>query len=432
MRKILVWAALGLSMILIPGCGGSRSQVLKVYNWFNYIDPTVIPEFEAWYKQQTGETVKVQYKEYETNHELLSALENDNKDYDVVSPSDYIVERMLNNNAILPIDMNFGNTPNYISLTAPFLKEHFKGLSKDVDANQFAVANMWGTTGILYNADYVKDGDSHTWNIIRNFKYRDRILVKDSPRDVYSQIILAVKDKDIQKGLVTPQELMYYTGEENIALVEQFLMNVKELVLSWDAADDKNKMVEEEGYVDLTWNGEAVQAIEEAAQYGVMLRFSLPDEGFTLWFDGWVIPKNAVNVKAARYWINFMCKPDIVIRNSDVTGYVSGCGSSDVLEHFIDNRFPVRDLSYFFGPGADSVRVNPVMFPDKSEIARSVIEHDWGDNTQLLHDMWARVTGEECHNTFWYFCGIFVLVGGGVFAFLRRKRVSVQLKTRKK
>ena len=145
-----------------------------------------------------------------------------------------------------------------------------------------------------------------------------------------------------------------------------------------------------------------------------------------------MIPKNAVNVKAARYWINFMCKPDIVIRNSDVTGYVSGCGSSDVLEHFIDNRFPVRDLSYFFGPGADSVRVNPVMFPDKSEIARSVIEHDWGDNTQLLHDMWARVTGEECHNTFWYFCGIFVLVGGGVFALLRRKRVSVQLKTRKK
>ena len=422
MRKILQLAVFALALVLLPGCGGNRSQVLKVYNWFNYIDPSVIPEFEAWYRQQTGETIKVEYKEFETNREMLNALEVENKDYDVVSPSDYIIERMLNNNDIQPIDKNFGSTPNYISLMAPFLKDHFARLSKDVDANQFAVANMWGTTGILYNAEYVTDNDSHTWNIIRNYKYRDRILVKDSPRDVYSQIILAVKDKDIQKGLVTPQELMYYTGEENLALVEQFLMNVKELVLSWDAADDKNKMVEEEGYVDLTWNGEAVQAIEEAAQHGVKLRFSLPDEGFTLWFDGWVIPKNAVNVKAARYWINFMCKPDVVIRNSDVTGYVSACGSSDVLEHFIDNRFPVRDLSYFFGPGADSVRVNPVMFPDKSEIARGVIEHDWGDNTQLLYDMWARVTSEECG--FPWLPVLFSLVAISAFFFVRtRKKV---------
>lgn len=420
MRKVFIWAALLFALVSLLGCGSDRSQVLKVYNWFSYIDPSVIPEFEAWYKQQTGETVKVEYKEYETNHELLSALENDNKDYDVVSPSDYIIERMLNNNEIQPIDMDFGSTPNYISFTAPFLKEHFARLSKDVDANQFAVANMWGTTGILYNAEYVTDNDSHTWNIIRNYKYRDRILVKDSPRDVYSQIILAVKDKDIQKGLVAPQELMYYTGEENLALVEQFLMNVKELVLSWDAADDKNKMVEEEGYVDLTWNGEAVQAIVEAAQYGVNLRFSLPDEGFTLWFDGWVIPKNAVNVKAARYWINFMCKPDIAIRNSDVTGYVSACGSSDVLEHFIDNRFPVRDLSYFFGPGTDSVRVNPVMFPDKTEIARGVIEHDWGDNTQLLHDMWARVTSEECGFPWFWLLAVLFAIGGFIFARARK------------
>ena len=289
-----------------------------------------------------------------------------------------------------------------------------------MDANDYAIGNMWGTTGILYNARYVTDNDSHTWNVIRNYKYKDRILIKDSPRDVYSQVILAVKEKEIAAGEVTPEELMYYTGDENIALVEQFLKNVHENVLSWDAVEDKDKMVREDGYVNLTWSGEAVQAIEEAAKQGVKLRFSLPDEGFTLWFDGWVIPKYAVNTKAARYWINFMNRPDIVIRNADYTGYVACCGDKSILEHFRDSRFPAHDISYFFGPGAESVQINPVMFPDKSEIARSYFERDWGDDTQKLHDMWERVVGKKSYSWLYYVLG--VLVAGGVSVILLRRR----------
>lgn len=423
MRKILHLAVLALALVLLPGCGGNRSQVLKVYNWFNYIDPEVIPEFEAWYRQQTGETIKVEYKEFETNNELWSALKA-GEDYDVIAPSDYMIERMLKNGMLQPINKDFGNAPNYLTddNVSPFIRDHFAMLSDTLDANQYAVGNNWGTTGILYNAEYVTDNDANTWNILRNFKYRDRILIKDAARDVYSQVILAVKEKEIAEGKLNANDLMYYTGDENLAEVEQFLMNVHEIVLSWDAVEDKDKMVREEGYVNLNWNGEAVQAIEEAAKEGVTLRFALPDEGYTIWFDGWAIPKNAVNPKAASYFINFMLKPDVVIRNSEITGYVSSCGSLEVLNHFIDDKYPVSDLSYFFGPEASAVRVNPVMFPDKKDVARSYIEHDWGENTYKLDEMWARVIAKE--GSFPWLPVLFSLVAISAFFFVRtRKKV---------
>lgn len=423
MRKILQLAVFALALVLLPGCGGNRSQVLKVYNWYNYINPDVIPEFEAWYRQQTGETIKVEYKEFETNNELWSALEAGG-DYDVIAPSDYMIERMLKYGMLQPINRDFGHAPNYLTddNVSPFIREHFAMLSDTLDANQYAVGNNWGTTGILYNAEYVTDNDAYTWNILRNFKYRDRILIKDAARDVYSQVILAVKGKEIAEGKVTPDELMYYTGEENLAEVEQFLMNVHEIVHSWDAVEDKEKMIHEEGYVNLNWNGEAVMAIEEAAQAGVTLRYALPEEGYTIWFDGWAIPKNAVNPKAASYFINYMLKPDVVIRNSEVTGYVASCSSLEVLNHFIDDKYPVSDLSYFFGPEAGAVRVNPVMFPDKKDVARSYIEHDWGENTYKLDEMWARVIAKE--GSFPWLPVLFSLVAISAFFFVRtRKKV---------
>ncbi len=421
MRKILQLAVFALALVLLPGCGGNRSQVLKVYNWYNYINPDVIPEFEAWYRQQTGETIKVEYKEFETNNELWSALEAGG-DYDVIAPSDYMIERMLKYGMLQPINRDFGHAPNYLTddNVSPFIREHFAMLSDTLDANQYAVGNNWGTTGILYNAEYVTDNDAYTWNILRNFKYRDRILIKDAARDVYSQVILAVKGKEIAEGKVTPDELMYYTGEENLAEVEQFLMNVHEIVHSWDAVEDKEKMIHEEGYVNLNWNGEAVMAIEEAAQAGVTLRFALPEEGYTIWFDGWAIPKNAVNPKAASYFINYMLKPDVVIRNSEVTGYVASCSSLEVLNHFIDDKYPVSDLSYFFGPEAGAVRVNPVMFPDKKDVARSYIEHDWGENTYKLDEMWARVIAKE--GSFPWLPVLFSLVAISAFFFVRTRK----------
>ena len=394
MKKILMFFA---AAVLFCGCSQDRTSLLKVYNWSDYIDESVIPEFEEWYKEQTGESVKVIYQTFDINETMLSKIEKGHEDFDVVCPSDYIIERMLKEDMLLPIDRDFGETPNYIDgNVSPFVKKNFEAFhTGGKNANDYSVGYMWGTTGILYNAAHVSDEDANTWDVIRNHNYAGRIFIKDSARDVYSQLILKTKEEDLAEGRVTADELMEYSGDENIALVEKYMSDVKTLVAGWEADFGKDQMVQEIGWVNLTWSGDAVWAIEEADSLGVELKFALPQEGFTVWFDGWVIPKYAQNTKAAKYWINFLNRPDIVTRNSDATGYVACSGAAEVMEAFEDEEYPAVDLSYFFGEEADSVHINPVLYPDKADIDRSTVEHDWGADTEKLIQMWGRIKGDN-------------------------------------
>ena len=394
MRRLFSFAALA-ALLLLGGCKTDRSTVLKVYNWSDYIDESVIEEFESWYEEQTGEKVRVIYQTFDINETMLSKIERGHEDFDVVCPSDYIIERMLKNDLLLPLSRDFGETPNYIdSNLSPYIRAQFDKIDGgDKNANDYAVGYMWGTTGILYNAKYVTDEEASTWDVIRNSKLSGRIFIKDSPRDVYSQIILYLHQKDIEEGRVTMDELMNYTCEEDLAAVEAYMKQVKPLVAGWEADFGKDQMTQELGYVNLTWSGDGVWAIKEGREVGVDLRYVCPKEGFTVWFDGWVIPKYAQNVKAANYWINFMSRPDIVIRNVEATGYVSASGAPEVMNEFIEDDLDPIDVSYFFGPEATAVRLDPVLYPDKATIERSVMEHDWGEHTADLVSMWSRVKG---------------------------------------
>ncbi|MBQ7623321.1 MAG: ABC transporter substrate-binding protein [Bacteroidales bacterium] len=395
MKKLCLIAA--AAAMLFCACSEDRSAVLKVYNWSDYIDDEVIPVFEQWYEEQTGEPVKVIYQTFDVNETMLSKIEKGHEDYDVVCPSDYIIERMLKSGLLLPLDRDFGSTPNYIDDNlSPYIRSCFDKMQcGGLNANDYSVGYMWGTTGILYNAKYVTDEEASTWDIIRNPKFADKIFIKDSARDVFSQIIIYLHRDDLEAGRVTLDELMLDSSDKALAEVESYMKQVKDLVAGWEADFGKDQMTQERGWVSLNWSGDAVWAIEEAANLGVDLRYVCPREGFTVWFDGWVIPKYAKNIKAAKYWINFMSRPDIVIRNVNVTGYVSVSGAPEVLEAFTKEEFDTIDLSYFFGPGADSVRVNPVLYPDRADIERSTQEHDWGERTPRLVEMWSRVKGER-------------------------------------
>ena len=411
MKRILITLA---AVALLAGCSEDRSQILKVYNWSDYIDEEVIPEFEQWYEQQTGEKVKVIYQTFDINETMLSKIEKGHEDYDVVCPSDYIIERMLQSDLLLPIDRDFGDTPNYIDANlAPYIRACFDKMvgKPGQNANDYAVGYMWGTTGLLYNAKYVTDEEASSWDILRNPKFADKIFIKDSARDVFSQIILFLHRDDIVSGKVTMDELMLDSSDAALSEVEGFMKQVKPLVAGWEADFGKDQMVQERGWISLNWSGDGVWAMEEAAEAGVDLRYALPKEGFTVWFDGWVIPKYARNTKAASYWINFMSRPDNVIRNVEETGYVSASGAPEVMEAFIDEEFEPLDLTYFFGPQADSIRTNPVLYPDRADIENSTMEHDWGERTPDLIAMWSRVKGENAN-------AMTAIVIGAVFLFV--------------
>lgn len=411
------------SALVVLGCSENRTDYLKVYNWSSYIDETLINEFEQWYKEQTGESVEVIYQTFDINETMLSKIEKGKEDYDVVCPSDYIIERMLQHDLLLPIDKDFGDTPNYIdSNIAPYIRDRFNEMvGNGKNANDYAVGYMWGTTGFLYNAAYVDSADVSSWKAIHNPKYADKIIIKDSPRDIYSQIITYVRQDDLKAGRVTLDELMHYTTDEDLLAVEEFMKEAKKLVAGWEADFGKEQMIQERAWINLTWSGDAVWAIEEGKDLGVDLRYSTPKEGFTVWFDGWVIPKYAGNTKAAKYWINFMSRPDVVIRNVDVTGYVACSGAQEVLEAFIDESLPEIDLSYFFGPEASAVSVDPVLYPDASDIARSAMEHDWGDNTHKLIEMWARVKGSNADTTTVVVISVFF---SGLIGFALYRKIS--------
>lgn len=404
MKRVVKFLATGiLALSAVSVFAEDRSNVLKVYNWSDYIAEGVLDDFKSWYKEQTGESIDVIYMTFDVNEAMLSKIEKGHEDYDVVCPSDYIIERMLDKGLLLPLDFkSLGSTPNYIEANrSPFIEQMFRSINPSIDANQYSVAYMWGTTGIIYNPKFVTREEASTWDVIRNPKFAGKILIKDAPRDVYAPVLIYLKQNELKNGKVTLQDLMRDSSDESLQMVQDYLMQCKPGVNGWEADLGKEQMTKNRAYVSLNWSGDAVWAIEEAAAVNVELDYVVPEEGSTVWFDGWVIPKYAKNIKAATYFINFMCRPDIAIRNMEETGYVASNGSREVLESQIDESFEPIDLSYFFGPDASAVRVNPILYPDLSVIERCALEHDWGDDTEKLLKMWQNVKGSKA-NMFTY------------------------------
>ena len=404
--------AIMAAALMLCACSEDRSHILKVYNWADYIDEALLGEFEQWYEEQTGEPVKVIYQTFDINETMLSKIELGHEDYDVLCPSDYIIERMLSSDLLLPMDKNFGDTPDYTVNVAPFITSCFdmiEGHGKN--ANDYSVAYMWGTTGIIYNPKYVTDEEASSWEVLRNPKFAGKILMKDAFRDVYTSMLIAINKDKIASGEKDINTISYDSSDESIAAVEAYLNSFKDAVAGWEADFGKEQMTKERAWINLSWSGDAQWAIEEAAEMGVELRYAVPKEGSTMWFDGWVIPKYAKNVKAASYFINYMCKPENAVRNMEVIGYVSANGGQEILEAMSDpEQYSPIDASDLFGEGAESVCLNPIMYPDAAVIKRCGMLHDNGDRTANLLELWSRVKGDSANVMTYVIVGALVLV----------------------
>ncbi len=492
-RSVVVIATLGL---FATSCGdSSREEVLKVYNWGDYIDEDLLTEFEEWYEQQTGESVKIIYQTFDINEVMLAKIEKGEADFDVVCPSEYIIERMMRNDLLLPIlnkdfenDLENTGTENYITrYVSPYIQNQFDNIiaPEGHKPHDYSVGYMWGTTGILYNTDYVTEEEAMSWDLLFDERLEGKILIKDAFRDVYSPMLVYAKTlearensmfegqeintlplndsvrvaRNLSDSVPTITSLMFDSTDESIALVEGYLKRMKRLVAGWEADFGKEMMTQNKAWINLMWSGDAVWAIEEAAEVDVNLDYVVPEEGSCVWFDGWVIPKYAKNTRAARYFINYMCMPENAVRNMDATGYVSVIADPAVLismdeylyeidavlaemseEGIEESRFleleeqlvgfmAERDaaleedginLSYFFKGDdgnplvfnladmydveseyldyevrAECVCVDPILYPDIEVIGRCAMMHDSYDQTDKMLEMWSRVKGDN-------------------------------------
>lgn len=408
--KAIVFLFLCLLMILpLSSCYNkeNREEILKVYNWADYIDEDVLANFPKWYEQQTGKKIRVIYQTFDINEVMLTKIERGHEDYDVVCPSEYIIERMLRKDLLLPIDTAFGKTPNYISNVSPYIVEQIDATSNNGRiAHHYAVPYMWGTCGILYNKVHVPINDAQTWGTLWDRKYQGKLLMKDSYRDSYGTALIWAHRKDLETGKVTIPQLMNDYSPAAVATVEKELKALKPNIEGWEADFGKETMTKGKAYLNMTWSGDAVWAIEEAGKVGVELGYEVPKEGSNVWFDGWVIPKYSRNPKAAAYFINYLCQEDVALANMEATGYVSSVAGKKVLEAMSDTEAypqPVN-LAYFFGEEGRNAHLNPIMYPDSSIVARCAMIHDAGDHTPEVLDMWSKVKGDN--------------LGGGIVIFL--------------
>lgn len=279
-----------LSLVL-SGCGQDK-PTLYVYNWGDYIDESILGEFE----KETG--IKVVYDTFATNEDMYVKIKSGGSSYDVIFPSDYMLTRMREEDMLEKIDL--AKIPNY-----KHLEDRFMGTEYDRD-NEYALPYMWGTMGIVYNTTMV-DEVVDSWDILWDPKYSKEILMLDSQRD---SIGVALIKLGYKLNTLDPQEL----AEAGELLKEQ-----KHLVLAYVVDEAKDKMVAGEAALALVWSGEAAYARTENDD----LEYVIPKEGTNLWFDVMAIPKGAKNKEAAFKFMDFLNRPEIAFRNADHTGYAT-------------------------------------------------------------------------------------------------------------
>lgn len=263
-----------------------------VYNWGEYLDPEVIDMFE----EETG--IKVVYEEFETNEIMFPKVSAGAISYDVVCPSDYMIQRMIENDLLQEI--NFDNIPNIENID-----EQYMSWSEEFDpGNKYSVPYCWGTVGILYNKTMVEE-PIDSWDVLWDEQYKDNILMQDSVRDA---LMVALKKLGYS---------MNTTNEKEIEDATNLLIEQKPLVQAYVIDQVRDKMIGDEAAIGVIYSGEAIYTQRENEN----LEYVVPKEGSNLWIDSWVIPKNAKNKENAEAFINFLCRPDIALMNFDYITY---------------------------------------------------------------------------------------------------------------
>lgn len=342
MKKIF---AILLSLVMLTAlfAGCESKTTIYIYNVGDYIDEEVISLFEEEYPH-----INVNYETFYTNEEMHAKVKTGRTAYDVVFPSDYMVERMIAEDMLCEID--FANIPNYANIG-----DEFKGLDFDKEG-KYAVPYMWGTMGILYNKKMVDKEDMTSWKAMYDKKYEGEIFMLDSERDMISITL-----KSLGYSMNSSDDAELKEAEE--ALVKQ-----KPLVKAYCGDEVKDKMIANEGAMTIAWSGDAFYCMDLNED----LAYSVPEEGSNLWFDSMVIPKTTKHKEEAELFIDFMCRPEIAKMNAEYIGYSTANNAGrDLLE--------------------DSVKNDELRYPDITKLSNMEI-FAYDDALAKKHtDLWSRV-----------------------------------------
>lgn len=271
--------------------GMAGAKVLNIYNWGDYIDPALIKKFE----KESG--YKVNYDTFDSNEAMFTKIQQGGTAYDIAVPSEYMIEKMMVEKLLLPIDHQ-----KITGLSA--IDPRFLDLSFD-PGNQYSIPYFWGTLGIVYNDKFVNADQITSWDDLWRPELKDKLMVIDGAREV---IGLGLNSLGYSLNSKKDDEL-----QEAFEKLKKMTPNIKAIV----ADEIKMYMANEESAVAVTFSGEAADMMWENEH----LHYVIPSEGSNLWFDNIVIPKTAQNVQGAYDFINFMLVPGNAAQNAEYIGY---------------------------------------------------------------------------------------------------------------
>ena len=427
--------ALG-ALISLTSCG--KKYDLVIYNWEDYIyegtdekdtkvDDNIVERFVKYYEEKYGKTLSVAYETFSTNEEMYQQIKLGAVSPDVICPSDYMIQRMANEDLLEPFSYNeeskkYGESlANWETYGSPYIMSRFANEKLD-DGKSFlsySVPYFWGTVGFTYDPETAVADDINSWECLWNTaKYSKKFSLKDSVRDTYVPAIfhvykdeIAALDETASDYNVKLNEIFNRCDDATLAKVEAALKEIKgKTVYGFEIDEGKDEIVKGTYWANLAWSGDAVYAMDAAEknEEPKYLNYALPEEGSNVWFDGWCMPKGA-RKDVAEEFVNFICNPEIAALCMDSVGYTSPVVGEEIWELVNDwyaaeegEEADTVDLSFFFGdsiegkaeisvPTEERGRQFDAQYPTLEALNRCCIMKDFGEQQEKVEAMWSRV-----------------------------------------
>ncbi len=420
----LVSALSATSLAALASC--KKSDVtLRVASWAEYIDEgegdnkSMIENFEKWYEEQTGKSIKVEYIELDDNETMYNKITL-GETYDLLCPSEYMIMKLQSEDKLEKYPESFFDTSvetnYYAKNVSPFIKSTFeKGKMKDGVSkwSEYAAGYMWGTTGFVVNPAYAEEAKS--WNVVKN--HGKKATAKNNVRDSYFMGLGMYYENNADKTK-TLAEMMNDTSVNTMNAVKELLKAVKTGGVRFETDDAKEAVIAGEYDVSYQWSGDAVYIMDEAEENKIYYDYVIPEFSSNMWFDGWVLMKGA-QTDAATMFVNFISKSENAVKNCDYIGYTPCVAGEAMLEYIADKYAPAEnaadedkakyDLTYFFSDSASSDEKYVItadkeqlhrqlfaQFPDANTKERLVVmEYFEKEVNDRANSMWNDISGES-------------------------------------
>lgn len=354
-------------------------KVLTVYNCAQYIDKTIFKDFE----DETGYIIN--YIEFSTLEEMYNQVDMQPEGtYDLLCPSEYMIQKLVNEDLIIPLDKSKLTT--YYDNVSTEIHSKLENMSTNNGKSiaDYAAGYMWGTMGLLYDPMYYTEEEVKSWDVLWDKNHYKQASIKNSMRDTYVVGILHAHKEELdvarEKYLLDPsnptnikeyndeiQRIFNLHSDEDIEKVRQELTTLRSNIYGFEVDSGKSDIIDGKIKMNLAWSGDAVYSIYEADDSaGKELKYYVPDDGSNIWYDGWVITKGSTKQDIAYEFINFVSRSDIAARNMYEVGYTP----------FITGEYIFDQVANEYGATNYYDEVTYVVENKKEEIFASVVKYN--------------------------------------------------------